>query len=159
MANEGLSIRPASGANDIAIIRDLFLEYASSLGFSLCFQGFDQELQLLPGEYSPPDGRLSIAEHNCKVAGCIALKRLGPDTCEMKRLYVRSDFRGLGLGRILAEKLITEARTIGYRKMALDTIEDKMKSAVALYRSLGFKPCAPYYHNPIPGALYMELEL
>jgi ribosomal protein S18 acetylase RimI-like enzyme len=157
--NEGTIIRVASGADDIAIIRELFLEYASSLGFSLCFQGFDQELERLPGEYSPPDGRLFIAEYNGKVAGCIALKRLGLDICEMKRLYLRNDFRGLGLGRILAEKLIAEARAIGYRKMALDTIEDKMKSAVALYRSLGFNPCAPYYHNPIPGALYMELEL
>ena len=159
MPAEGTIIRVASGADDIAIIRELFLEYASSLGFSLCFQGFDQELERLPGEYSPPDGRLFIAEYNGKVAGCIALKRLGLDICEMKRLYLRNDFRGLGLGRILAEKLIAEARAIGYRKMALDTIEDKMKSAVALYRSLGFNPCAPYYHNPISGALYMELEL
>lgn len=159
MPPKGLTIRAASGPDDIAIIRELFLEYASSLGFSLCFQGFDQEIERLPGEYSPPDGRLFIAEYDGKVAGCIALKRLGPDICEMKRLYVRNDFRGLRLGRTLAEKLLSEARQIGYKKMALDTIEDKMKSAVALYRLLGFKPCAPYYHNPIPGALYMELEL
>jgi len=159
LPTEGLNIRSASGPDDVRVIRELFLEYASSLGFSLCFQGFDKELERLPGEYSPPDGRLFIAEHAGKVAGCIALKRLGPDICEMKRLYVRNEFRGLSIGRIMAEKLITEAREIGYKKMALDTIEDKMKSAVALYRSLGFKPCQPYYHNPIPGALYMELEL
>ena len=159
MSAEELTIRAASGPDDIAIIRELFLEYASSLGFSLCFQGFDQELERLPGEYAPPDGRLFIAEYDGKVAGCIALKRLGPDICEMKRLFVRNDFRGFGLGRVLAERLIVEARANGYKKMALDTIEDKMKSAVALYRLLGFKPCAPYYHNPILGALYMELEL
>jgi len=152
-------IRPASSPEDIAIIRELFLEYASSLGFSLCFQGFDKELERLPGEYALPDGRLFVAEHEGRVAGCIALKRIGPDICEMKRLYVRNEFRGLSIGRILAEKLIAEARVIGYRKMALDTIEDKMKAAVALYRSLGFLPRYPYYDNPIPGALYMELAL
>lgn len=159
MNRQMTTIRPASGPEDLAIIRQLFLEYASSLGFSLCFQGFDKELERLPGEYAPPDGRLFVAEHEGKVAGCIVLKRLGPDTCEMKRLYVRDDFRGLGIGRILADKLIAEARVIGYRKMALDTIEDKMKAAVGLYRSLGFLPRQPYYHNPVPGALYMELEL
>ena len=159
MSHSDLCIRDAVGADDLEIIRDLFLEYASSLGFSLCFQGFDEELKRLPGEYAPPDGRLYIAEYHGRTAGCIALKRIGPDACEMKRLFVRNEFRGHKIGRLLAEKIITEAREIGYHRMALDTIEDKMKSAVALYRSLGFVPCQPYYHNPIPGALYMELAL
>lgn len=159
MGSSDLRIRDAVGAADIAVIRELFLEYASSLGFSLCFQGFDKELERLPGEYAQPDGRLFIAEFQGKVAGCIALKRIAPDTCEMKRLYVRDEFRGYKIGRVLAEQLIAEARVIGYKKMSLDTIEDKMKSAVALYRSLGFVSCQPYYHNPISGALYMELAL
>lgn len=137
----------------------LFLEYARSLGFSLCFQGFDQELAGLPGSYALPDGRLLLAEYQDKLAGCIALRRAGSDICEMKRLYVRPEFRGQGLGKVLAEAVIAESRTAGYRRMRLDTIESQMQNAVALYRMLGFKEIAPYRVNPIAGALYMELEL
>ena len=159
MQDDSIMIYPATTESEIAEVRKLFVEYANSLGFSLCFQGFDKELESLPGQYTPPAGRLFLSAHNSRIAGCIALKPLDPTTCEMKRLYLRDEFRGLGLGRIMALKLIEEARKIGYRTMMLDTIEDKMKSAVSLYRSLGFIPCPPYYHNPIEGVLYMELKL
>jgi putative acetyltransferase len=137
----------------------LFLEYANSLGFSLCFQSFDQELAGLPGDYAPPDGSLLLAEFEGQAAGCVALHRLGPDACEMKRLYLRPQFRGQGAGRALAESAIAAAVEIGYRRMRLDTVEPAMRDAVALYRQLGFIEIAPYRPNPIPGAIYMELEL
>jgi GNAT superfamily N-acetyltransferase len=140
-------------------VRELFLEYAASLGFSLCFQNFDQELAALPGDYAPPKGRLLLAEYESQLAGCIALHQLDPAICEMKRLYLRPQFRGKGLGRFLAERIVAEARQIGYRRMRLDTVEPVMKDAVAMYRKLGFKEIAPYCSNPITGALYMELDL
>lgn len=143
----------------IAQARELFLEYAQSLGFSLCFQNFDQELAGLPGDYAPPEGRLLLAEYDGQLAACIALHKLGPDICEMKRLYLRPQFRGKGLGRALAERIISEARAIGYRHMRLDTVEPVMRDAVAMYRKLGFKEVASYRANPIAGALYMELDL
>jgi putative acetyltransferase len=139
--------------------RQLFLEYGNSLGFSLCFQSFDQELAKLPGSYAPPQGRLLLAELEGRLAGCIALHPLEPQICEMKRLYLRPDFRGRGLGRVLAETIISEARSIGYRHMRLDTVEPVMKDAVALYRKLGFREIAPYCPNPNPGVLYLELDL
>ncbi len=135
------------------------MEYANSLGFSLCFQSFDKELAGLPGDYSPPDGRLLLAEYEGQLAGCVALHRLEPEICEMKRLYLRPSFRGKGLGRSLAETVISEARRIGYTRMRLDTVEPVMRDAVAMYRQLGFKEIAPYRSNPIAGAMYMELEL
>jgi ribosomal protein S18 acetylase RimI-like enzyme len=143
----------------IAQTRELFLEYAESLGFSLCFQNFDQELAGLPGDYAPPDGRLLLAEYEGQLAGCVALHKLEPEICEMKRLYLRTRFRGKGLGRALAETIIAEARAIGYRRMRLDTVEPVMKDAVGIYRRLGFKEIPPYRANPIAGALYMELQL
>jgi ribosomal protein S18 acetylase RimI-like enzyme len=143
----------------IAQARELFLEYARSLGFSLCFQNFDQELAGLPGDYAPPEGRLLLAEYDGQLAACIALHKLGPDICEMKRLYLRPQFRGKGLGRALAERIISEARAVGYRHMRLDTVEPVMRDAVAMYRKLGFKEVASYRANPIAGALYMELDL
>ena len=143
----------------IAQARELFLEYARSLGFSLCFQNFDQELAGLPGDYAPPTGRLLLAEYDGQLAACIALHKLGPDICEMKRLYLRPQFRGKGLGRALAERIISEARAVGYRHMRLDTVEPVMRDAVAMYRKLGFKEVASYRANPIAGALYMELDL
>ena len=143
----------------IAQARELFLEYAQSLGFSLCFQNFDQELAGLPGDYAPPEGRLLLAEYDGQLAACIALHKLGPDICEMKRLYLRPQFRGKGLGRALAERIISEARAVGYRHMRLDTVEPVMRDAVAMYRKLGFKEVASYRANPIAGALYMELDL
>ena len=139
--------------------RQLFLEYAESLGFSLCFQSFDKEVAGLPGDYSPPNGRLLLAEQDGKVAGCVALHGLSDGICEMKRLYVRPEFRGKALGRALAERVIAEARAAGYSQMRLDTIVGKMDSAIALYRELGFREIQPYRENPIPGAIYMELKL
>jgi GNAT superfamily N-acetyltransferase len=155
----GLSIRQAETAIEIAQVRDLFLEYAQSLGFSLCFQNFDQELAGLPGDYAPPDGRLLLAYLEGELAGCVALHKLQPGICEMKRLYLRSQFHGKGLGRVLANKVIEQARIMGYKVMRLDTVEPVMKDAVALYRKLGFYEIAPYRVNPMPGTLYMELKL
>ena len=149
----------AEGAVQIAHARELFLEYAQSLGFSLCFQGFDQELAGLPGKYAPPQGRLLLAEVDGQTAGCVGLRPLEGAICEMKRLYVRPAFRGKSLGRVLAERVIGEARGIGYTHMRLDTISSTMADAVALYRRLGFVEIAPYCANPMADALYMELAL
>lgn len=139
--------------------RGLFLEYGSSLGFSLCFQSFDEELKNLPGAYGPPSGRLLLARYRDHAAGCVALRRLEAGICEMKRLYVRPGDRGRGLGRMLVERVIAEARAIGYERMRLNTIESAMKDAVALYRRMGFKEIAPYSAAPIECALWMELLL
>lgn len=155
----GLIILRAESLPQIAQTRELFMEYATSLNFSLCFQNFDHELAALPGDYAPPDGRLLLGEFKGELAGCVALHRLDRETCEMKRLYLRPKFRGEGIGRALAERIIAEARTIGYKAMRLDTVEPVMKNAVQLYRDLGFREIAPYRSNPIAGALYMELEL
>ena len=149
----------AESPEQIATVRELFLEYAQSLGFSLCFQGFDKELAGLPGDYAPPAGRLLLADFGGEVAGCIALHKIDNDTCEMKRLYVRPQFRGKGLGKALAEHIIHEARGMGHKRLRLDTVEPMMRTAVAMYRQLGFREIAPYRENPIAGALYMELEL
>jgi putative acetyltransferase len=150
---------PAETSTNISQTRELFLEYEKSLGFSLCFQNFDKELSTLPGAYAPPEGRLFLAECNGQLAGCIALRKLDDQTCEMKRLYVRPQFRGQGLGRKLTDRIFAEARQIGYRRMRLDTVEPVMKDAVAMYRKMGFREIAQYCANPIAGALYMELEL
>lgn len=155
------TIIQAATAAQIEQARALFLEYGASLGFSLCFQSFDAELAGLPGDYAPPTGRLLLAEVEGKPAGCVALHALGKDgaVCEMKRLYVRPAFRGQQLGRRLVEEVIRAARAIGYKKMRLDTVEPVMGHAVALYRELGFREIPPYRENPMPGTLYMELEL
>jgi ribosomal protein S18 acetylase RimI-like enzyme len=155
----GLKLSQAASAAEIAAVRELFLEYAQTLGFSLCFQSFDQELATLPGEYAPPHGRLLLAEVDGAAAGCVAMHELEPGVCEMKRLYLRPAFRGKGLGRVLVEAILREARELRYRRIRLDTVEPVMKDAVAMYRKLGFKEIAPYRENPIAGALYMELEL
>jgi ribosomal protein S18 acetylase RimI-like enzyme len=154
-----ISISQAESSVQIAQARELFLEYAQSLGFSLCFQNFDQELAQLPGSYAPPEGRLLLAEYDSQLAGCVALHKLEPNICEMKRLYVRPQFRGKGIGRVLIDRVIAEARRIGYQLMRLDTVEPVMKDAVAMYRKIGFHQIAPYCNNPIEGALYMELPL
>jgi len=154
-----LSFTQAETTTQIAQVRDLFLEYAQSLGFSLCFQNFDKELATLPGDYVPPDGRLLLAEYGGQLAACVALHKLEPGICEMKRLYLRPEFRGKGLGRALADRIIDDARAIGYERVRLDTVEPVMKDAVAMYRKLGFREIAPYCQNPIAGALHMELLL
>ena len=158
-AHPGLAFLQAESPAQIAQARELFLEYAQSLGMNLCFQNFEQELAGLPGHYAPPDGRLLLAEYEGQLAGCAALHAWEPGICEMKRLYLRPPFRGKGLGRVLAEAIIAEARNIGYQRMRLDTIEPIMKDAVEMYRKLGFREIAPYRPNPIAGAMYMELQL
>jgi ribosomal protein S18 acetylase RimI-like enzyme len=154
-----LTFTQVSFAEQIAQARELFLEYAESLGFSLCFQNFEKELAELPGGYAAPEGRLLLAEYDGLLAGCVALHKLESNVCEMKRLYLRPQMRGNGLGRALAERIIGEARQVGYSKMRLDTVEPVMKDAVAMYRKLGFREIAPYCSNPMNGAIYMELNL
>jgi ribosomal protein S18 acetylase RimI-like enzyme len=156
---KGFSLAQVESQSQITQVRELFLEYAQSLGFSLCFQGFEKELADLPGDYAPPDGRLLIAEFEGLPAGCVALHKLEAGICEMKRLYLRPQFRGKGLGRLLTDRILKEARQIGYHRMRLDTVEPTMKDAVALYRKIGFREIPPYCQNPIAGALYMELQL
>jgi ribosomal protein S18 acetylase RimI-like enzyme len=153
------TIRRLTSAYEMEPVRVLFREYADSLGFDLCFQNFEQELADLPGRYAPPSGCLLLATVGDEPAGCVALKELADGVCEMKRLYVRSRYRGTGLGRTLAEQIIREARNLSYQAMRLDTIPSAMGRAVALYRSLGFRDIPPYCPNPIPGALFMELTL
>ena len=149
----------AESSAHVVQARELFQEYAQSLGVNLCFQNFEQELAGLPGHYASPDGRLLLAEYDGQLAGCVALHKWDNGICEMKRLYLRPSFRGKGLGRAIAEKIITDARSIGYQRMRLDTIEPLMKDAVEMYRKLGFREIAPYRPNPIAGAMYMELQL
>lgn len=154
-----MRIFQAAGESQIKEARTLFEEYAAQLNISLCFQNFDQELASLPGDYAPPDGRLLLIEIDDKLAGCVALRKLGPAVGEMKRLFIRPEFRGRSLGRLLIEEIIREAGGIGYEKMRLDTIPGKMDHAIGLYRKFGFKEVEPYYANPSPETLYMELDL
>ena len=157
--NEAIRFTHVESGPGLEQIRALFLEYAHALDFNLCFQNFDRELQELPGIYSPPRGRLILCDVDGKAAGCIALKPLEPHACEMKRLFVRPEFRRKQLGLKLAERLLDDAREIGYSVMRLDTIRGLMDNAIGLYASLGFKEIPPYYENPIANAVYMELVL
>ena len=154
-----MRIFQANNEQDIEHARTLFEEYQTGLGISLCFQNFDHELKNLPGDYAPPNGRLLLATDEAALAGCIALRKLTLDICEMKRLFVRPTHRGTGLGRTLVESLIFEARQLGYKKMRLDTLPGRMDKAIALYRSFGFIEIGPYCENPVEGAKFMELEL
>lgn len=146
-------------ADQIEEARTLFREYEQWLGIDLCFQSFEEEVENLPGKYAAPTGRLFLISVENKLAGCIALRKLDDRICEMKRLYVRGDFRGLGLGKRLIERLIKDAKVIGYKKMRLDTLPDKMPQAVKLYESYGFRKINPYYENPHETTLFMEKEL
>jgi ribosomal protein S18 acetylase RimI-like enzyme len=155
-----LTIIPAETADLISTARELIMEYAAWLEFKLCFQGFDEEMRTLPGKYAPPSGRLLLALWDQRPAGVIALRALDePGLCEMKRLYVRPEFRGHGIGRILAERVIADAAEIGYSRIRLDTIQGKMGEAIAMYRRLGFRETAPYYSTPVGQTLFMELAL
>jgi putative acetyltransferase len=149
----------AESPAEVAEARKLFIEYSDWLGLDLCFQNFEKELAELPGAYAPPDGRLFLALSENELAGCVALRKIGDGVCEMKRLFVRPSFRGLGIGKLMAMHLIEEARALRYERMRLDTLPAQMGEAIRMYRSLGFLEIEPYYHNPVAGALFMELRL
>lgn len=153
-----VEIRPTSSAGDIETIRKLFLEYAGTLDFSLCFQGFDDELSGLPGDYAPPRGGLWLASVDGSIAGCVGIRPLEQEICEIKRLYLRPVARGLGLGRRLTETALEFARSQNYRAMRLDTV-DEMVAAQSLYRALGFREIPPYGTHRHPRLRYFELAL
>jgi ribosomal protein S18 acetylase RimI-like enzyme len=153
-----LSLTEAGEAADFAAGRELFREYAAQLSIDLCFQGFDAELDQLATMYAAPSGCLILARSGDRPIGCGAIRRLSSDSCEMKRLYLRPEARATGLGRALAERLVSRAKALGYARMYLDTLVD-MLPARGLYRSLGFRETAPYYDSPLPQAVYMELDL
>ncbi len=147
-----------SAGSDLAQVRQLCREYAQSLDIDLCFQNFEEELAALPGKYAPPQGRLLLAWDGDLVLGCVALRPIDAETCEMKRLYVKPQARGEHLGRQLAERICHEARKAGYRRICLDTLST-MATAIQLYESLGFKEIGPYVFNPVDGAIFLGLEL
>ncbi len=153
-----MRICQAIAPQQVAVARTLFGEYAAALGIDLSFQGFAAECLGLPGSYAPPDGRLLLAYAGDEAAGCVALRPLAGGECEMKRLFVRPAFRGVHLGRLLAERVIEEARTIGYSTVKLDTLQS-MRAAIRLYKSLGFVRCPAYYETPLTGTVFMELRL
>jgi ribosomal protein S18 acetylase RimI-like enzyme len=153
-----MKIRQAVTPRHIALSRTLFREYAAWLGIDLSFQGFAAEVDGLPGLYVPPRGRLLLALTGGEAAGCVALRLLREEVCEMKRLFVRSGFRGQGIGRRLAERMVEEARAIGYSTMRLDTLPS-MPAAIRLYEALGFARCPAYYETPLPDTIFMELKL
>ncbi len=156
---EKFNIVEAETVDQIAESQILFREYKTTLDLDLCFPSFEAEIVGLPGKYGPPDGRLYLIVSDGRSAGCVALRKLDEDICEMKRLYVRGEFRGRGLGVELIAKAITAARSIGYRAMRLDTYPPKMGKAVSLYESHGFYQIDPYYDNPTSKTIFMELIL
>lgn len=162
IASPTVVVRAASGPVDLDGVRMLFREYANSLKVDLCFQNFEDELRDLPGEYAMPHGTLLLATVNGEFAGCCAVRPLHTvdyaNACEMKRLYVRPQFRGLGLGRQLSEAVLDSATASGFDCILLDTLDD-MESARALYQELGFAEIPPYYYNPIAGAHYLKADL
>jgi ribosomal protein S18 acetylase RimI-like enzyme len=153
-----VAIDQAISDEDVAAARGLFEEYQRSLGLDLGFQGFADELASLPGAYAPPGGRLLLARSDGRVAGCVALRPFGEGVCELKRLFVRPEYRGLSLGRELTVRAIKEARAIGYRRIVLDTLPT-MGSAMRLYESLGFAEIPAYRYNPVAGTRYLALDL
>jgi ribosomal protein S18 acetylase RimI-like enzyme len=154
----GPGFTEAAEPADFAAARELFQEYADQLNIDLCFQGFDAELDQLASMYAPPSGCLILAQSGAGPIGCGAIRRFRGDACEMKRLYLRPQARGTGLGRALAELLVSRAKALGYARMYLDTLVD-MRPARKLYSSLGFHQTAPYYDNPLRDVVYMELDL
>jgi len=158
MSKGQIRISEARWPDDRATVETLFREYVASLAEDISFQDFESEFAGLPGKYARPTGVVLIAQDGEQAAGTIAYRMVEPGVAEMKRLYVRPGWRGSGLGRELANELIEDARAQGYRTMLLDTLAS-MGAARALYRDLGFAPVAPYYDNPLPGVMYMALEL
>jgi putative acetyltransferase len=154
-----VTLTEAQTPADIIAVRELFIEYAAWIGFSLAYQNFDEELASLPGKYTAPSGRLILARVDSAWAGCGAIRQLETPVCEMKRLFVRPEFRGCGLGRRLAERLISDARELGYSAMRLDTVAERMGDAVRLYKALGFYEIPAYYSYARSGTLYFELRL
>ena len=148
----------AQTPEEIAIVRELFREYQTQVGIDLCFQGFAAEVVGLPGDYAPPTGRLFLATQDGKPLGCIALRKLDATRCEMKRLFVRPEARGLRLGRALVDRVIAEAHAIGYEEILLDTLPS-MVEAQRMYERLGFRDIPPYRENPVPGARYLAKRL
>jgi GNAT superfamily N-acetyltransferase len=159
MAVSDTRIIPAATPAQVEQARTLFREYAEATGHCECFQGFATEVAGLPGQYAPPGGQLLLLEAAGQPAGCVALRGRGDGIGEMKRLYVRPEFRGHNIGRLLAERIIREATAIGYSRMRLDTVAGKMDSAITMYRQLGFKETDPYYQTPVGHTLFMELAL
>jgi GNAT superfamily N-acetyltransferase len=155
---DDLGLTQAASPRDFADARELFQEYAAQLEIDLCFQGFAAELEELTTMYAPPSGSLILARRGARAIGCGAVRRLAADACEMKRLYVRPEARGTGLGRMLAERLVHEARSLGYATVYLDTLAE-MAPARTLYGSLGFRETTPYYDNPLPDVKYLKLDL
>jgi ribosomal protein S18 acetylase RimI-like enzyme len=151
-------IRPARIPDDIPEVRQLFLEYAAGLGFSLCFQNFDAELASLPGKYAPPTGLLLVAGTDAVLVGCVALREHQPAVGELKRLFVRPEFRRLGLGRQLLNRILAEAMNAGYREVVFDTLP-VMTDALRIYEKLGFVATEPYCVNPVEGALFFRKTL
>jgi ribosomal protein S18 acetylase RimI-like enzyme len=158
MSQRTIEIDRPQNAAEFEAVKALFLEYANSLDFSLCFQGFDQEMATFPAKYSPPTGGLLLAKVDGVPAGAVGVWQQAPGICEMKRLYLKPEFRGLDLGRRLAEAIVEEGRRLGYRAIRLDTLKT-MVAAQALYAKMGFVEVPPYYRNPIEGAVYMEMPL
>jgi putative acetyltransferase len=153
-----IHIKEVKGSSNLNAVRILFREYADSLAFDLSFQDFEKELESLPGRYALPEGCLLIAQNQDGIVGCVASRKIDNGVCEMKRLFVRPEYRGTGIGRRLAIKIIQTAIRLGYSRMRLDTTPS-MSTARSLYRSLGFYDTEPYCYNPVPGAVYLELNL
>ena len=162
MTSDAIQIQTFSGSSELGMVRELFAEYARSLAIDLCFQNFEAELDSLPGDYAPPRGALLLAWAGQELVGCCALRPLDtvdyPNACEMKRLYVRPALRGCGVGRRLAEAVMTAAQQAGYATLLLDTLSE-METARAMYQDLGFTEVPPYYYNPIEGAHYLMARL
>jgi GNAT superfamily N-acetyltransferase len=152
------TVAEVASGEDLAMVRSLFEEYAASLGIDLAFQRFDEEVDGLPGAYGSPSGCLLLARDDAGVLGCVAVRPFGGGACEMKRLFVRPDARGRGVGRALADAAVAFARTAGYRVIRLDTLP-AMHAAHALYREMGFREIPAYRHNPVAGTTFLELEL
>lgn len=159
MENNNIEILPVNTPELTEETKRLFREYEKWLNVSLCFQGFEEEVNTLPGKYSPPEGKLYIVKYDSKYSGCIALRKIEDGICEMKRLFLKEELRGKGIGNTLVTKIINDAKDIGYKTMRLDTIKEKMPKAVEIYTKHGFVETEPYYHNPNPHTLFLELDL